>query len=238
MKILVVIPTYNEAENIQQIVPLLLDTYSAVQILVVDDSSPDGTANRVKKMQADYPDRLHCLVRQKKEGLGKAYLAGFAWGLENAFDCIIEMDADFSHRPGDLSQLIEGLKSFDFVVGSRWVKGGATVNWSWLRRFISRGGSWYARQVLRRPLRDWTGGFNAWRAQTLRGIQLESIQSEGYSFQIELKYRALVSGFNGLEVPIIFEERRVGQSKMSLKIVLEALHRVWSIRGYLPQARS
>lgn len=232
MKNLVVVPTYNEAENIKQIIPAVLNANPGLEILVVDDNSPDGTAKEVTDLQVLFKGRLHLLSRPGKEGLGRAYLAGFAWALERNYDGIVEMDADFSHRPCDLPGLLKALEVFDFVVGSRWVEGGSTVNWGLGRRLISRGGSWYARWVLRRPLKDWTGGFNAWRAGTLKGIQLSSIQSEGYSFQIELKYRALVEGYNGTEVPIVFEERRVGQSKMSSKIVFEALHRVWDIRRF------
>jgi dolichol-phosphate mannosyltransferase len=140
------------------------------------------------------------------------------------------MDADFSHRPVDLAKIIASLPSHDFVVGSRWVKGGETVNWGIGRKIISRGGSFYARQILRFPIRDWTGGFNAWKAETLRKIGLDSVRSEGYSFQIELKYRASRLGLRGIEIPIVFEDRRAGTSKMSSRIVLEALHRVWGMR--------
>lgn len=229
MKTLIVIPTYNEKENIQQMVPAILDQYP-VDILVVDDSSPDGTGLIVTELQKKYP-RLHLLSRPGKQGLGRAYIAGFNWGLDNSYEVIVEMDADFSHRPLDLKGLLTGIENHDFVVGSRYVEGGKTINWGILRKIISRGGGIYSRLILGFPLRDWTGGFNAWRSHTLKAIDLNQVKSNGYSFQIELKYRALVCGLKGLEVPISFEDRRVGQSKMSLGIVLEAFYRVWLIRN-------
>ncbi len=229
MKSLVVIPTYNERDNIGELTREIHRLLPDVDILVVDDNSPDGTQDVVRECQAT-DSRLHLLPRKGKEGLGKAYLAGFRWGLERGYEAIVEMDADFSHRPVDLKKVLAALPDHDFVVGSRWVPGGQTVNWGLGRKLISRGGSFYTRQILRYPLRDWTGGFNAWKASTLRKIGLESVRSEGYSFQIELKYRALRIGLRGIEVPIIFEDRRVGQSKMSSRIVIEALHRVWGLR--------
>jgi dolichol-phosphate mannosyltransferase len=198
-----------------------------LQILVVDDSSPDGTGAIVKKIQSE---RVHLLTRLKKEGLGRAYIAGFQWGMERGFDVLVEMDADFSHRPSDLIRILEGMGNNDFAVGSRYIAGGATVNWGLGRKLISRGGSLYARLILGYPLRDWTGGFNAWTRAALDSIGLSRIHSEGYSFQIELKYRALREGLKGIEIPIVFEDRRVGQSKMSLRVVLEAFYRVWVMR--------
>lgn len=231
MKTLVIIPTYNERENISHIVPAVLNlTTAETEILVVDDNSPDGTANIVRQLQAQ-SSRVHLLLRQKKEGLGRAYIAGFHWGLENGFDVLTEMDADFSHRPEDLVKVLEEAKTSDFVIGSRYVPGGSTVNWGLLRKIISRGGSLYSRLILGFPIRDWTGGFNAWHRQVLIAMDLDKVQSNGYSFQIELKYRASRLGFKGTEVPIVFEDRRVGQSKMSMKIVLEAFYRVWLIRS-------
>lgn len=229
MKSLVIIPTYNEKENISQIIPAIRAAGANVDILVVDDNSPDGTGAIVSEMQKQ-DSRLHLLSRKGKEGLGKAYLAGFAWGLQNGFEVLVEMDADFSHRPVDLPKLLESIQSSDFVVGSRYVSGGGTVNWGLLRKIISRGGGIYSRLILGFPLNDWTGGFNAWRAETLKKIKLETVESNGYSFQIELKYKALRAGCRGVEAPIIFEDRRVGQSKMSHQIVLEALYRVWLIK--------
>ncbi|RME17866.1 MAG: polyprenol monophosphomannose synthase [Bdellovibrio sp.] len=227
MKTLVIIPTYNEKENIPPLMKALLES-SSLEVLVVDDNSPDGTAQTVQELQKIYPGRLHLLQREKKEGLGRAYIAGFHWALEKSYERVVQMDADFSHRPEDLFRLLK--EDADVVVGSRWVKGGGTKNWSWLRILISRCGSFYARVVLGYPLKDWTGGFNLWKASVLRGISLDKVQSEGYSFQIEMKFRALQKGFRVVECPILFEERRVGQSKMSLNIVLEALYRVWFIK--------
>ncbi len=229
MKTLVIIPTYNEKDNIAAIIPEIAGLQLGVDILVVDDNSPDKTADVVRSLQKTFSN-VHLLVREKKNGLGRAYIAGFQWGLKEGYSILVEMDADFSHRPADLKTLIEGCMKNDFAVGSRYVKGGAVVNWGLGRRVISRGGGFYSRMILGYPLNDWTGGFNAWSRKTLEGIDLSSVESNGYSFQIELKYRALSRKFKGIEVPIIFEERREGQSKMSSKIVWEALFRVWKMR--------
>lgn len=229
MKQLVCIPTYNERENIPNIAQAVFAAVPEVHILVIDDNSPDQTGEVVREMQKS-ESRLHLLSRSGKQGLGKAYLAGFAWALANGYDVIVEMDADFSHRPEDLVKILAATKVADFAVGSRYTKGGATKNWGVIRKIISRGGSLYARLILGYPLNDWTGGFNAWNQRVLKGIELDQIKSNGYSFQIELKYRSLRKNFRGVEVPILFEDRRVGESKMNLKIVLEAFYRVWSIR--------
>lgn len=229
MKPLIVIPTYNEKENISVIVPEVLSQNSDLHVLVVDDNSPDGTGDVVRGMAEGNP-RVHLLSRAGKEGLGRAYLAGFAWALERGYDAIVEMDADFSHRPVDLMPLLGGLRTHDFAVGSRYVKGGGTRNWGIGRKVISRGGGIYSRLILGFPLNDWTGGFNAWTKRALEGIGLSGVKSNGYSFQIELKYKALRNGFKGIEIPIQFEDRRVGQSKMSLRIVIEAFYRVWMLR--------
>lgn len=230
MKSLVVIPTYNEKDNIVPLIQAIFEKIPlGVEILVVDDSSPDGTHLVVKEISKTN-NKVHLLLREKKEGLGRAYIAGFKWGLAQGYDLIIEMDADFSHRPIDLQAILEHAKTTDFAVGSRYVAGGSTVNWGILRKIISRGGSLYARWILGFPLNDWTGGFNAWKRNVLETIGLDNIQSNGYSFQIELKFKAQKCGFKGVEVPIRFEDRRVGQSKMSLKIVLEAFYKVWMIR--------
>lgn len=230
MKALVIIPTYNERENVAAISQAVLQaTPTDTHVLVVDDNSPDGTAKIVQDLMTN-ESRLHLLSRPEKQGLGRAYIDAFRWGLERGYEALIEMDADFSHRPEDLVQILKALPESDFVMGSRWVPGGRTVNWGWGRKLISRGGSLYTRLILGFPVADWTGGFNAWTAKVLRGIGLDTIQSNGYSFQIELKYRALKRGFRGQEVPIVFEDRRVGKSKMSTKIIIEALGRVWSMR--------
>jgi dolichol-phosphate mannosyltransferase len=233
MKSVICIPTYNEKENVEPITSAVLAaTSSDTHILVIDDNSPDGTGEIVKALIAKQgaDSRLHLLSRPGKQGLGRAYIAGFKWALEKGYDVITEMDADFSHRPQDLVKILEAMRSTDFAVGSRYVPNGTTVNWGLLRKFISKGGSLYTRLILGYPLADWTGGFNAWKAQVLRGIDLDQVRSNGYSFQIELKYRALKHGFKGVEVPIVFEDRRVGKSKMSMKIVLEAFTRVWAMR--------
>lgn len=232
MSTLIVVPTYNEKDNIPHLIGEIFRLNPDVHILVVDDSSPDGTAQTVTELKSKgYPKSLHLLLRKQKQGLGKAYLAGFEWGLTQGYSYIFEMDADFSHRPQDLVELRKVLSSYDFVVGSRYVPGGQVINWGLLRKLISRGGSWYSRMILGYPIQDWTGGFNGWSASVIKALLETGIQSEGYAFQIELKYKALKMGFKGKEVPICFEDRRVGQSKMSSRIVLEALYRVWRIKS-------
>lgn len=231
MRKLVIIPTYNEIENMKALLPVLMKLKQQFDVLVVDDSSPDGTAKFVEEYAKTEP-RVHVLVRAAKQGLGKAYLAGFDWGLKKGYDVLTEMDADFSHAPSHLDEILALIDSHDVVIGSRYVKGGGTVNWGILRKIISRGGSLYSRIILGYPLRDWTGGFNCWRKEVLEKINLSGIRSNGYSFQIELKYKALKNGYKIHEAPIIFEDRRVGQSKMSLKIVLEAFYKVWLIKSY------
>lgn len=229
---LVIIPTYNEAENIVLIVPEIFAQNPQVHVLVADDNSPDKTGEKVLEMKKTFSDKLHLLSRPGKQGLGKAYLAGFRWGIDAGYTHLIEMDADFSHRPVDLIKIVSALQnqSADVVVGSRYVAGGSTVNWGLLRKVISRGGGIYATMILGYRLRDWTGGFNGWRKEVLQDIGLDRVKSEGYSFQIELKFKAMGLGFRVLEVPIVFEDRRIGQSKMSLKIVLEAFWRVWKMK--------
>lgn len=232
MKNLVIIPTYNEVENIK---PLIQDIFNLgredLSILVVDDNSPDGTAGVVQALIDDsYKGKLNILNRAGKQGLGKAYLAGFKWALENSYDAVIEMDADFSHRVVDLVKIVDTLPSCDAVVGSRYTSGGSVANWSWYRKLISIGGSIYSTMILWKPVKDWTGGFNAYKKEVLQTIGLDDVKSEGYSFQIELKYRTLKKGFHLVEVPIRFEDRRLGQSKMGMHIFLEALYRVWKIR--------
>jgi dolichol-phosphate mannosyltransferase len=229
-KAVICIPTYNEKENIAPIIAAVLAvTGGHVHVLVIDDNSPDGTGQIVQSLKVT-ESRLHLLSRVAKEGLGRAYIAGFKWALENYYDVIVEMDADFSHRPEDLVKILKAIETSDFAVGSRYVPGGRTVNWGFIRKIISKGGSLYTRLILGYPLADWTGGFNAWKNHVLRKIDLDQVKSNGYSFQIELKYRALKNDFKGVEVPIVFEDRRVGKSKMSMKIVIEAFTRVWGMR--------
>ena len=231
MKKLVIVPTYNELDNIQALLPVLLELPAQFDVLVVDDSSPDGTADFVQLFLLTHP-RIYLLKRKEKDGLGKAYIAGFRWALQNKYDAVIEMDADFSHAPTDLLKILVQLETSPVVIGSRYVPGGKTVNWGVLRKLISRGGGIYSRMILGYPVQDWTGGFNGWHSKVLESIGLDGIKSNGYSFQIELKYKAQKKGFPVIEVPITFEDRRVGMSKMSLKIVLEAFYRVWLIRQY------
>lgn len=229
MKNLVIIPTYNERDNIQPLIQAIFEQQPQIHILVVDDGSPDGTAQIVKDMMQSQP-QIHILENKGKGGLGKAYIQGFTWGLDQGFENCIQMDADFSHRPVDLSKLVKALESNPFVIGSRYVEGGGTSNWAWYRKAISVFGSLYSRLILGYPVHDWTGGFNGWNKKVLQSIGLQEVRSEGYSFQIEMKYRALKKGFAVQEVPILFDERREGASKMSLKIVIEAFYRVWQIR--------
>lgn len=227
---LVCIPTYNEVENIEPITTAVLGiTPETVHVLVIDDGSPDGTGMVADGLAAKN-NRIHVLHRKQKQGLGPAYIAGFKWGFENGFDHLIEMDADFSHHPRFLPAMIENLAKNDFVIGSRYVRGGGTVNWGIMRKIISKGGSLYARLILGAPINDFTGGFNGWNRRVLEAINLDSLEAGGYSFQIELKYRAFKKGFRFTEFPILFEDRRVGKSKMSSKIVVEALSLVPRLR--------
>ncbi len=230
MRSLIVIPTYNEIDNLSPLIEAVLQvTPDSLEILVVDDGSPDGTGALADTIAAAKP-RVHVLHRARKMGLGTAYVAGFRWGLEQGFDSIIEMDADFSHDPKYLPTMLERLANYDFVIGSRYVPGGGTVNWGLGRKILSRGGSLYSRLILGAPIRDFTGGFNGWRRKVLEAVDIGSLRSDGYSFQIELKYRAFRQGFRYTEFPIVFEDRKVGKSKMNRRIVLEALGRVWSFR--------
>jgi dolichol-phosphate mannosyltransferase len=226
---LVCLPTYNEAENVGAIVEAILAATPAVDVLVIDDDSPDGTG-RLADAIAAREGRVQVLHRAVKEGLGKAYLAGFAWALGRGYDLVLEMDADFSHDPKYLPALLERAKGADLVLGSRNVPGGGTVNWGFGRKLISRGGSFYARTILGIPIRDLTGGFKCFRRRVLESIDLGTVECSGYAFQIELTYRAVRKGFRVVEIPIVFVDRRVGHSKMSRRIVLEALRKVWSIR--------
>lgn len=230
MRTLIVIPTYNEIENIQSIIGAVLTaTPPTVEILVVDDGSPDGTGKAADSLSEKNP-RVHVLHRAKKMGLGTAYVNGFRWGLDQGFDAFIEMDADFSHSPKYLPTLLETLTQNDVVIGSRYVPGGNTVNWGLGRKILSRGGSLYSRLILGAPIRDFTGGFNGWKRKVLESVNLSTLRSDGYSFQIELKYRAFLKQFKITEFPIVFEDRKVGKSKMNRRIVFEALGRVWGFR--------
>jgi dolichol-phosphate mannosyltransferase len=229
-RVLIVIPTYNEIENLGPITAEVIKrTPTDVHVLVVDDGSPDGTGALADRLSSAEP-RIHVLHRTQKQGLGPAYIAGFRWGFDQGFTQLVEMDADFSHHPSFLPAMLNLLNEHDFVIGSRYVDGGGTVNWGLLRKIISRGGSLYSRMVLGAPIRDFTGGFNGWNRRVLEGIDLDTLEAGGYSFQIELKYRAFRKGFRFKEFPILFEDRRVGKSKMSSKIVVEALSLVPKLR--------
>lgn len=230
MRALIIVPTYNEIENIKNLAEAIQEvTPQQVELLIVDDGSPDGTGQLADTLAREN-SRVHVLHRAKKMGLGTAYVAGFGWALERDYEAIIEMDADFSHNPRYLPTMLEELRKNDFVIGSRYVDGGGTVNWGAGRKILSRGGSFYSRMILGAPIRDFTGGFNGWKRHVLQAVDLPTLRSDGYSFQIELKYRAFNRGFKYTEFPIIFEDRKVGRSKMNKKIVFEALKRVWEFR--------
>jgi dolichol-phosphate mannosyltransferase len=226
----VVLPTYNEAENLERIVGAVLEHLPASsRVLIVDDNSPDGTGEIADRL-AEARESVDVLHRERKEGLGPAYLAGFKVALAGGADRIIEMDADFSHDPAYLPELIDATADADLAIGSRYVEGGGVTDWGPLRRFISRGGSAYARIALGLPVRDLTGGFKCFRREVLEAIRLESIEARGYAFQVETTYRAIESGFRVVEVPIVFSDRREGSSKMSKAIVAEAMWRVPAMR--------
>jgi len=226
---LVCLPTYDEKDNVVPITEAILAATPLVDVLIIDDNSPDGTGRLADAIAARQP-RVKVLHRAGKEGLGRAYLAGFEWALRGGYELILEMDADFSHDPKYLPAMIDAAGGADLVLGSRNVPGGGTVNWGAGRKVISRGGSLYARTILGIPVRDLTGGFKCFHRKVLESIDLPTVECSGYAFQIELTFRALRRGFRVVEIPIVFVDRRVGQSKMSKRIVLEALRKVWSIR--------
>ncbi|MEU0634118.1 polyprenol monophosphomannose synthase [Streptomyces sp. NPDC005989] len=226
-RILVIIPTYNEAENIKPIVSRVRAAVPDADILVADDNSPDGTGKVAAEIAAE-DSQVQVLHRKGKEGLGAAYLAGFRWGTEHGYGVLVEMDADGSHQPEELPRLLTALKGADLVLGSRWVPGGRVVNWPKSREMISRGGSTYSRLLLGLRTRDVTGGYRAFRAETLDGIGLDQVASQGYCFQVDLARRAVEAGYHVVEVPITFVDREIGDSKMSRDILVEALWRVTS----------
>ncbi len=237
MGTLVIIPTYNEAENIAWVIDQVFTHQPDVHVLIADDASPDGTGDIADQLAAT-DHRVDVLHRGGKLGLGSAYRAGFAWGIERDYDVLVEMDADGSHRAEDLGRLLEASESgADLVLGSRWVPGGGVVNWPWYRRFISRGGTFYAQIMLGIPIKDATGGFRAFRRETLERLPLADVASQGYCFQIDMARRVLQEGMSIVEVPITFVERVRGQSKMSGHIVREALWRVtvWGLVRMVPR---
>ncbi len=229
-RILVVIPTYNEAENIPLITARVRKAVPEADILVADDNSPDGTGAIADRL-ADEDSHLHVMHRLGKEGLGAAYIAGFQWALNEGYDVMVEMDADGSHKPEELPRLLDALRDADLVLGSRWVPGGKVVNWPKSREYLSRGGTLYTRLLTGLPIKDATGGYRAFRATTLERLNLDDIVSAGYVFQVDMAHRVLDAGMTVKEVPITFEERELGESKMSQKIVVEALWRV-TVWGY------
>ena len=235
---LVVIPTYNERENIAEIMARVLRSASEVDVLVVDDNSPDGTGALASALASGH-DRINVLHRAGKEGLGAAYRAGFAWGLERGYERLVEMDADGSHQPEQLDRLLTALDDADMVLGSRWVRGGSVVNWPLGRMMLSRAGSLYARLALGLPIRDITGGFRAFTADALRKIGYEDVLSQGYCFQIDMLRKAYSAGLRIREVPITFVERVHGESKMSSGIVNEAILRVtvWGLKALPARVR-
>lgn len=230
--VLVIVPTYNERDNIEIIADRLRKAVPDVDLLIVDDGSPDGTGDLADKLAAG-DSQVHVMHRRSKAGLGAAYVAGFGWALEHGYDVAVEMDADGSHAPEQLPRLLEALKGADLVLGARWVAGGEVVNWPLSRKLLSRGGNTYARLALGLPLHDATGGFRAYRRGVLEGIDVTKVESQGYCFQVDLAWRAWRSGFRVVEVPITFVERERGESKMSNGIVVEALWRVtaWGFKS-------
>jgi dolichol-phosphate mannosyltransferase len=235
----VIIPTYNESENIARIISRTRNAVPDAHILIADDNSPDGTGELADEIAAT-DDHVHVMHRLGKEGLGAAYLAGFEWGLNAGYEVLVEMDADGSHQPEQLPYLLDALVDADLVIGSRWVRGGEVLNWPKSREVLSRGGNLWTRIALGIPLRDATGGYRAFRRKTLLGLELDNVASAGYCFQVDLAWRALKAGFKVVEVPITFIEREYGDSKMSQKIVIEALvlTTMWGINHRAQQLRA
>jgi dolichol-phosphate mannosyltransferase len=229
MKALVIIPTYNEIENIENIIPAVLKQDKSIDVLIVDDNSPDGTSAVVEKLMKENK-RINLLKRAGKLGLGSAYVTGFKWAIKEKFDFIFEMDADFSHDPDTLPIMLETIKDNDLVIGSRYLNGINVVNWPLSRLILSYGASKYVRFITSMPINDPTGGFKCFRREVLETIDLDGILSDGYSFQIEMNYRTWLKKFRVIEIPIVFTDRRSGQSKMSKKIVREAIYMVWKLR--------
>jgi dolichol-phosphate mannosyltransferase len=226
---LVVIPTYNEADNIPQLLPIILGLGEHFNVLVVDDNSPDGTAKLVKEMQKT-ESRVHLIERAGKMGLGTAYVAGFKYALANGFEFIFEMDADFSHDPQELPRLLDKAQSYDLVIGSRYISGVNVVNWPMRRLILSYGANLYTRIITGMPVRDATGGYKCFRRKVLESIDLDAIHSNGYAFQIEMNFKTWRKGYRVHEIPIVFVDRRIGVSKMSGHIVYEAVWMVWRLK--------
>jgi dolichol-phosphate mannosyltransferase len=229
MRTLIIIPTYNEINNIERIVNAVFEQDDTFEVLIVDDNSPDGTGDAVRKLQND-SKRLHLLEREGKMGLGTAYICGFKYAIENDYDLIFEMDADFSHNPEELPNFIKAVQESDLVLGSRYIQGVNVVNWPLRRLILSYGANLYTRIITGLKVKDATGGFKCFRRKVLEKIDLNKIHSNGYTFQIEMTYKAWKKGFKIKEIPIVFIDRVQGQSKMSRKIIIEAIFMVWKLR--------
>jgi dolichol-phosphate mannosyltransferase len=229
MKALLIIPTYNEIKNIDRIIRTVLSKAKDLEVLVMDDNSPDGTADAVKALMQTEP-RLRIIERPGKMGLGSAYVTGFKYALDKGYEFILEMDADFSHNPDDVPRLLEAAQKYDLVIGSRYSNGVNIVNWPFRRLLISYFASKYVRIITGMPIKDPTGGFKCFRSKVLKAIDLDKILSDGYAFQIEMNFKAWTKGFHIKEIPIVFTERSEGESKMSHKIVLEAVWMVWFLQ--------
>jgi len=237
-RVLVLVPTYNEHDNLPLIVERLRSSVPDADIMVLDDNSPDGTGKIADELAAD-DARVRVMHREGKEGLGKAYLAGFAWGLEHGYDALVEIDADGSHPPEVLPSMLAAAADADLVIGSRWVPGGKVVNWPWQRELLSRGANLYTRALLGMPVGDATAGYRVYRASALRTIGLEDIASQGYCFQVDLTWQTIQAGLKVIEVPITFVERQIGASKMSRDIMLESLTKIsgWGLEYRWHQVR-
>ncbi len=229
MRTLIIIPTYNEIHNIRKLIPELLEMYPHIDVLIVDDNSPDGTADYVKKLGEEDP-RIKLIWREKKLGLGTAYVAGFKYMLQNGYDYSLQMDADFSHDPKEIAQFFVRIKEYDLVIGSRYIYGVRVINWPIRRLLLSYFANLYTRVITGMPVKDGTGGFKCFRRKVLESVNLDSIHSNGYSFQIEMNFIAWKKGFRLIEIPITFVDRVEGKSKMSKKIVREAIFMVWKLR--------
>jgi dolichol-phosphate mannosyltransferase len=234
---LVIIPTYKERDNLPRLVPLVLGQDDRIDVLVIDDASPDGTGDIADRLAAASP-RVHAVHRSGKLGLGTAYLAGFRWGLDRGYHWFLQMDADFSHDPAHLPQFLGALNEYDVVLGSRYLEGRVTiVNWPISRLLLSYYANVYARRVTGLPIWDLTGGFKAFRREVLDALDLERVEAEGYAFQIEMNMRAWKRGFRFCEIPIVFVDRSLGESKMSKQIIREAVWRVWKLRWLAARGR-
>ena len=229
MKTLIISPTYNEVKNIQSLVEQIFKLDPSYHLLIIDDNSPDGTAEKVKELKSVF-DNLHLEERPGKAGLGTAYLFGFDWALKNGYDAVVQMDADLSHDPNDVPRLISQLKNHDLIIGSRYVEGVSVVNWPIRRLILSYGANIYSSFITGMPINDGTGGFKAWNISILQKIELKKVRSQGYSFQIEMNFRAWRLGARIKEEPIIFVDRTIGESKMSKTIMYEAIWMVWRLR--------